>query len=138
MHPILLALAALAAQASSSSPASIHRSMPVAVSQPIVIASETRVVRIAINTASTEDLQRLPGIGPRKAELILAARAKRAFRKASDLRRIKGFGIKTIHRLEPMLDFSAPPPIAAARSLDSGAAWGILHASLPTNRSEAP
>jgi len=98
----------------------------------------TLAQRVAINTASTEELQRLPGIGPRKAEWILAARGRRPFRKGADLRRIKGFGPRTIRRLEPMLDFSLPVVHNAAGTLDSTAPRSILRASLPTDGGEAP
>jgi competence protein ComEA len=64
--------------------------------------------RIAINTATIEELQKLPGIGPKKAAAIAQERARRPFRKAGDLRRIKGFGEKTVRRLAPLLSFEGP------------------------------
>jgi len=63
-------------------------------------------VRVAINTATPDELQTLPGVGPRKAERILAARSTRPFRRPSDLRRVPGFGPKTIVRLAPLLSFT--------------------------------
>ncbi len=51
---------------------------------------------ININTASATDLERLPRIGPRMAERIVAFREKHGgFRNRADLKRIKGIGEKT-------------------------------------------
>lgn len=61
--------------------------------------------RIAINTASDEELRRLPGIGQKRASLIIEERSKRPFRKPQDLKRVKGFGPKTIKRLTPLIRF---------------------------------
>lgn len=61
--------------------------------------------RIAVNRADAEQLMRLPGIGPKKAQALIEARERRPFRRPSDLRRVKGFGTKTILRLAPHLSF---------------------------------
>ncbi|HOU53652.1 MAG TPA: ComEA family DNA-binding protein [Myxococcota bacterium] len=61
--------------------------------------------RIAVNRANAEQLMRLPGIGPKKAQALIEARERRPFRRPSDLRRVKGFGPKTILRLAPRLSF---------------------------------
>ena len=61
--------------------------------------------RVNLNTATAEELERLPGIGPAKAERIVAFRARHGpFKRVVDLRRVKGFGRKTFKRLEPFLD----------------------------------
>jgi competence ComEA-like helix-hairpin-helix protein len=60
---------------------------------------------IAVNRVSSEELQQLPGIGPRKAAALVEARSQRPFKRPSDLRRVKGFGVRTIQRLGPLLSF---------------------------------
>ena len=60
---------------------------------------------VHINAATAEELTTLPGIGPKKAERILKVRERGPFRRPGDLRRVKGFGIKTIQRLTPRLVF---------------------------------
>lgn len=58
---------------------------------------------IDINTATVEELQQLPGIGPKLAERIVAVRAKGAFTSVDDLRRVSGIGAKTIDKLRPFV-----------------------------------
>lgn len=65
----------------------------------------TAPIIVAVNRATFEELQSLPGIGPRKAQALLDARARRPFKRPSDLRRVKGFGAKTVQRLAPSLVF---------------------------------
>jgi competence protein ComEA len=62
--------------------------------------------RIAVNHATTAELERLPGIGPAKAERLAHERDRRPFRGPGDLRRVKGIGRKTAQRLAPLIDFS--------------------------------
>jgi len=59
--------------------------------------------RIDLNAASAEELQTLPGVGPARAEAILAERAERPFRVPGDLRRVPGIGEATFQRLAPLV-----------------------------------
>ncbi|MFO0644384.1 MAG: helix-hairpin-helix domain-containing protein [Polyangiaceae bacterium] len=59
---------------------------------------------VSLNTATFEDLRRLPGVGPKKAEAILALRAKIGkFRRPEDLMRVKGIGRGTFKKLRPLV-----------------------------------
>lgn len=61
-------------------------------------------VRMNLNTASAQQLQRLPRIGPKMAERIVAYReAHGPFARASHVVRVKGIGPKTFEQLEPYL-----------------------------------
>jgi competence protein ComEA len=55
--------------------------------------------RININEARPEELVRLPGIGPSRAEAIVAERQKRRFRRIEDIIRVPGIGRKTFARI---------------------------------------
>ena len=60
-----------------------------------------------INTANTGELVKLPGIGPKKAGLIVRWRSEHGtFRRVVDLRRVKGFGAKSVKKLLPYLSVS--------------------------------
>ena len=70
--------------------------------------------KLNLNTATEEELQLLPGVGPSKAERIVAWRKKNGgFKRVADLRKVKGFGYKTLKKLEPFLDIKGDTTLAA-------------------------
>jgi competence protein ComEA len=57
-----------------------------------------------LNTATLDELTRLPSVGASRAQAILELRQKLGgFKKLDDLMRVKGIGRKTFRRLEPLL-----------------------------------
>ncbi len=48
--------------------------------------------RIDLNRASVTELMRLPGLGQKRAQAIVAYRAKQPFRRAEDVLAVKGLG----------------------------------------------
>ncbi len=73
--------------------------------RPAKGAKKTVSGKLNLNSASDEQLQMLPGVGPSKAERIVAWRQKNGgFKRVADLRKVKGFGFKTLKKLEPYLD----------------------------------
>jgi competence ComEA-like helix-hairpin-helix protein len=55
---------------------------------------------VALNTASKEELDKLPGVGPALAKKIVAARP---FKTLDDLRRVDGIGAEKLAALKPLL-----------------------------------
>ena len=65
---------------------------------------------VDLNLADEAQLRTVKGIGPVKARAILSYRAKNGpFRSVTDLRRVKGFGAKTIARIGPSITLSGKP-----------------------------
>jgi competence protein ComEA len=63
-----------------------------------------------LNLANIDDLRRLPGIGPKRAEAILALRTKIGrFHSVEELLRVKGIGRATLRRLRPLVRVDPPP-----------------------------
>jgi competence protein ComEA len=63
-----------------------------------------REQRVILNQASALELQRLPGVGPKRAEAIIQLRSRLGrFRRPNDLLRIKGIGPRTLQRMLPEL-----------------------------------
>ena len=64
---------------------------------------------VNINTATTNELQTLPGIGASVAARILEYRQKNGgFKKLEDLMNVRGIGEKTFLKLKPLITLSPP------------------------------
>ncbi len=63
---------------------------------------------VNINTATPEELELLPGIGPTKAKAIMLYRADKPFKDPRHLVRVKGIGRATIDRILPFLAVTGP------------------------------
>ncbi|GDX81232.1 hypothetical protein LBMAG42_30430 [Deltaproteobacteria bacterium] len=57
--------------------------------------------KVSLNGASAAELEGLPGVGPKLAERIIAARP---FRSVRDLDRVRGVGAKSLARLSPLVE----------------------------------
>jgi len=71
--------------------------------------------------ASAEDLERLPGIGPRRARAIVEERERRPFASLEDLRRVRGIGAATLRALSAQLFLGSPDPACRSGLTRSGA-----------------
>jgi competence protein ComEA len=64
---------------------------------------------VNINTASAEELERLPGVGPTRARAILELRTRvHHFMHSEGLLRVKGIGRATFRKLKPWLVLEGP------------------------------
>ena len=73
--------------------------------------------KVILNLATVDDLRNLPGIGPKRAEQIVAMRDKlKRFRRFTDLLRVKGIGPKRLKQLLPKLVLDPPPASDAGAS----------------------
>ncbi len=68
--------------------------------------------KVILNKAGVDELRRLPGIGAKRAQAILALREKLGgrFKRATDLLRVKGIGVKSLKRLQPHFVLDPPTP----------------------------
>jgi competence protein ComEA len=66
--------------------------------------------KVILNQATAEDLMRLPGIGKKRADAILALRARLGrFKRPTDLLRVRGLGARRLKRLLPHMVVDPPP-----------------------------
>ena len=71
-------------------------------------ASSAVASPINLNTATAAQLEKLPGIGARTAQLIVEHRQKNGgFKKVEELMNIKGIGEKAFLKLKPMVTVAA-------------------------------
>lgn len=65
---------------------------------------------VILNTATIDELRRLPRIGEKRAAAIMALRTRLGgrFRAVEDLLRVKGIGRATFRRLRPLVRLDAP------------------------------
>jgi competence protein ComEA len=74
-----------------------------------ILASASAWSAININTATSQELQTLRGIGPSKARAIIEHRKQHGpFKTTQELVNVPGIGEKTLRRLEKDLILSGP------------------------------
>jgi competence protein ComEA len=67
-----------------------------------VILIEEAALQISVNSARTEELEELPGIGPELAQRIVSYRDEHGqFETLEDLKRVKGIGNKLYNNVLP-------------------------------------
>ena len=79
---------------------------------PLLLAAKKKppAAPINLNTATSDELQQVPGIGPVTAEKILQMRkAYGPFKSVDDLRAIKGIGPKRLEKMRKYLTVGKPP-----------------------------
>lgn len=110
----LLLPAALSAQAQSAKPRAPIA--PPSASAPASAAPVGVSGVLNLNTASVQELTRLPGVGPSRAQAIIELRAKmNGFKSIEDIMRVRGIGRKTFRKLEPMLRLQGTTTLAEAK-----------------------
>jgi competence protein ComEA len=96
--------ASLAAEAHESA----HEGAPSKLS-----AGMTEEGKVILNLAGVEDLRHLPGVGAKRADAILALRARLGrFKQVNDLLRVKGIGVRGLKKITPHVVLDAPKPSA--------------------------
>lgn len=81
-------------------------------------AAKTDVTGVVnLNEAEVKQLILLPGIGAAKAKRIVTYRAKRRFKRAVELARVRGIGLKTVRKLKPFLTISGPSTLKRTRAV---------------------
>ena len=69
---------------------------------------------VNVNTASSAELEALPGIGPAKAKAIVEYRQKNgAFKSVEELKNVKGIGDAVLNKLKAEATVSSAAPKAA-------------------------
>ncbi|RMD71121.1 MAG: ComEA family DNA-binding protein [Gammaproteobacteria bacterium] len=72
---------------------------------PLALAQEA----IDINTATAEQLETLPGIGPKKAQAIIDYREKHGpFQSVDDLTKVPGIGQKILEKIRDKITVGQP------------------------------
>jgi competence protein ComEA len=83
---------------------------------------------VYLNAATETDLRRLPGVGAKRADAIVALRRKLGrFQRLEDLLRVKGIGRTALRKWRPLVRLDAPPGVEG----DGGSV-------VPTARAAAP
>lgn len=103
--------AASTAESAAPAPPPVLAPTPTAAPAPAAVARGRATVDnpVYVNHASTEELRRLPGVGPKRAEAIVALRQRMGhFQRIEDLLRVKGIGRSTLRKWRPLLRLDTP------------------------------
>jgi competence protein ComEA len=98
-----------------TAPPAVTSSPPIAADPPPPQASPSSQSRataedpVYLNQAGITELRRLPGVGAKRAEAIVALRQRLGrFQRAEELLRVKGVGRTTLRKWRPLLRFDSP------------------------------
>ncbi len=69
--------------------------------------------RIDLNRAGVTELMRLPGIGEKRAQAIVAARARQPFKRPEDVLIVKGIGPKWLAKVKDHVSVGGAPAASA-------------------------
>lgn len=86
-----------------------------------VISTSIAMASVNLNTATKDDLDRIKGIGPVKAQAIIDYRKKNGpFKSVDELDNVKGFGSKSLNKVRSELTVAgiAPAKPVAAKAAD--------------------
>ena len=78
--------------------------------------SSSALAAINLNTATKSELESIKGIGPAKADAIIAYRAKTPFKSVDNLDNVKGFGKKSIDKIRSEVTVSGGTKSAPAET----------------------
>ena len=73
------------------------------------LAREDQVSRVDLNSATAAELESLPGVGPSKAQAIIAHREEAPFKSPDELVEVKGIGEKLYAQLKDHVTVSSAP-----------------------------
>jgi competence ComEA-like helix-hairpin-helix protein len=108
---------------------------------PAVVAANKKppAKPININSASSEELQQVPGIGPVTADKILQMRKSYgAFKSVDDLLAIRGIGKKRLEKMRKYLTVSKSAAVSKAVACPGCAKPGAAQSKIPPGKVEAP
>lgn len=69
--------------------------------------------RVDLNRASVTELMRLPGVGQKRAQAIVASRSKQPFRRVEDVLSVKGLGPAWLQKVKANVTVGAAAQDAA-------------------------
>lgn len=84
-------------QTSAATPASPE---PLTTTASAQVPQSPTATQVNLNTASQQELESLPGVGPKLAQQIIQARQSKPFTSLSDLDQVPGVGPRLVERLE--------------------------------------
>ncbi len=79
-----------------------------------LLLAHLAVASVDVNSADEKQLRTVKGIGPVKAKALITWRSKNgSFRSLADVRKVKGFGAKTLARIGHDLTIAGRPLLPA-------------------------